>query len=220
MGMSGNKTSSGLYWLRWGLLLGALLLGIALLALRPPSNPVPKADPLPIYGQVQDFTLTNQAGRAVGMEALRGHVWLADIIFTRCAGPCPRMTAQMSRIQSVFAPNEDVRFVSLTADPEFDAPNVLKRYGERFSADFSRWDFLTGPREMIYRLATKDLLLVVAEIKPGERESPQDLFLHSTKFILVDGAGRLRGVFEGENPESMSAIVAAAKALLAERRTQ
>jgi len=213
-----DKTSSGLCWLRWSLLGGGLVLGIVLLTLRPPSSPAAKTQPLPVYGQVQDFTLTNQAGRAVGLNSLRGHVWLADIIFTRCAGPCPRMTAEMSRIQHFFAPNEDVKFISLTADPGFDVPNVLKRYGERFSADFSRWDFLTGPRDVIYRLATKDLLLVVADVKPGERESPEDLFLHSTKFVLMDGAGRLRGVFDGENPETMPAILAAVRALLAERR--
>ncbi len=215
-----NKKSSSLSWLRWGLLGSGLLLSLVLIALKLSPSRAVKPEPLPVYGQVQDFALTNQAGRAFGLDALRGHIWLADIIFTRCAGPCPRMTAEMSRIQRTLAASDDVRFVSLTADPEFDQPSILKRYGERFSADFGRWDFLTGPREVIYRLATKDLLLVVAEVKPGERESPADLFLHSTKFILVDGTGRLRGVFEGENPESTRSIVAAARALLAERRTQ
>src|SRR2546423_7979672 len=84
--------------------------------------------------QLPDFTLTNQDARAVSLADLRGQVWVADIIFTQCAGPCPTMTQRMSELQAL-AP---VRLVTLTTDPEHDRPEVLKKYGERFNANFDR----------------------------------------------------------------------------------
>src|SRR6185369_3826015 len=105
--------------------------------------------PLPVYGDVSGFTLTNQTGLAVGLADLKGHVWVADIIFTRCAGPCPRMTRQMEEIQRALPPNSSARLISLTTDPAFDTPPVLKNYAARFNADPERWSFLTGPPEKI-----------------------------------------------------------------------
>src|SRR5205823_9668545 len=105
-------------------------------------------EPLPVYGQVVDFTLTNQAGQAVTLADLRGRVWLADIIFTRCAGPCLKMSRQMKELQQTLPATSNARLVSLTTDPAFDTPPVLKTYGEqRFGADASRWIFLTGTKE-------------------------------------------------------------------------
>src|SRR5580693_3092358 len=94
---------------------------------------------LPVYGQVPDFILTNQDSQVTALAEFTNHVWVADIIFTRCAGPCPRMTGQMRSLQNLLPPDSNVRLVTLTTDPDFDSPEVLKRYGERFNADFNRW---------------------------------------------------------------------------------
>src|SRR5580693_1573537 len=104
---------------------------------------------LPVYGQVPDFILTNQDSQVTALADLTNHVWVADIIFTRCAGPCPRMTAQMKTIQDSLSANGNVRLVTLTTDPDYDSPKILKRYGEHFGADFSRWMFLTGTKTQI-----------------------------------------------------------------------
>src|SRR6185437_13521971 len=170
--------------------------------------------PLPVLATVSDFALTNQFGRSVTLEDLRGKVWIADIIFTRCPGPCAKMTKQMSELQAALPSNEPVQLVSLTADPEFDTPEVLKKYGERFGALPQRWQFLTGKKLDVYRLATKGLLLAVDEIKADERTSPDDLFVHSTLFVIVDKHGRVRGSFDGTEASSRSKILAAMRALL------
>ncbi len=170
------------------LLTGTLLLGLMLGLLRMrPTGPR-----LPVLGQVGDFTLTNQDNHVITLADLKGRVWIADIIFTRCAGPCPRMTRQMKELQDRSA----ARLVSLTTDPDYDSPAVLKKYAERFGADPARWIFLTGPKDQIARLAIDSLKLTAVEKKPEERQSPQDLFIHSTIFVLVDKQARLRGVFE------------------------
>ena len=162
--------------------------------------------------QLPDFTLTNQTGRAVSLVDLKGEVWLGDIIFTRCAGPCPIMTQRMSELQAVLP----VKFVTLTTDPEFDQPDVLKKYGERFKADFARWVFLTGSKENVARLAVDGLKLAAIEKKPAERENERDLFIHSTLFVLVDRQGRLRGSVEKDDPNLKQKLLAAVKQLMKE----
>jgi cytochrome oxidase Cu insertion factor (SCO1/SenC/PrrC family) len=152
--------------------------------------------PLPVYSEVSDFALTNQSGAAVSMADLRGHVWIADVFFTRCAGPCLKMSRQMKELQSALPPGSGARLVSLSTDPDFDTPPVLLKYAGRFGADTNRWMFLTGTRKQIGELATGSLKLSALETKPAERESADDLFVHSTIFVAVDRRGQLRGIFE------------------------
>ena len=156
---------------------------------------------LPIYGQVSDFALTNQDGQVVSLADLSGKVWVADIIFTRCAGPCPQMTRQMRELQAAVPSESPVQFVTLTTDPEFDVPPVLNRYARQFGANLDRWVFLTGTKREIANLATSGLKLSAVEVKPEERTSPEDLFIHSTIFVVVDKQARLRGVYETTGPD-------------------
>jgi protein SCO1/2 len=151
---------------------------------------------LPVISQIADFTLTNQDGQVTKLAALTNHVWVADIIFTRCAGPCPRLTAQMKSVQDRLAPDRNVRLVTLTTDPDYDSPEILKRYGQRVDADFNRWTFLTGTKEGIAGLAAGSLKLGSTPIAPADQKSPVDLFIHTTIFVLVDKHTRLRASFQ------------------------
>ncbi|HOX56873.1 MAG TPA: SCO family protein [Candidatus Paceibacterota bacterium] len=205
----------------WPLLAGVALVVVTVLAVvlvvglksRQPPGP-----PLPVYGTIPDFTLTNQHGAAVSLADLRGRVWVADIIFTRCAGPCPNMTRQMRQLQDALPPASQAQLVTLTTDPDFDTPAVLNTYAARFGADPKRWMFLTGSKDQIGKLAIDSLKLTAIEKNPGERESPADLFIHSTIFVIVDKRGQLRGVFEtvgeGIDPRAvLTQILAAVKRL-------
>src|SRR5450631_3005254 len=152
-------------WLGMGLLLGCL--GLAyLLSLAEIKQP----RPLPVLGQIADFTLINQNGQATTLAALTNHVWVADIIFTRCAGPCPRMTGQMKSLQNLLPPDSASKLVTLTTDPGNDSPAVLKKYGQHFDADFSRWTFLTGTKAQIAGLASDSLKLSAVPVKPEDRK--------------------------------------------------
>jgi cytochrome oxidase Cu insertion factor (SCO1/SenC/PrrC family) len=152
--------------------------------------------PLPVIGPVADFSLTNQTGTATSLAALTNHVWVADIVFTRCAGPCPRMTGQMRSLEQHLPADSAARLVTLTTDPDYDSPTVLTRYGEHFGADFSRWTFLTGSKAQIAALASDSLKLSAVPVKPEERLNAADLFIHTTIFVIVDKHARLRGSFE------------------------
>ena len=177
---------------------GVLLLGTFLgLALLLSAVSLKRHRPaLPILGHVADFTLTNQDGQAITLDNLTNHVWVADIIFTRCPGPCPRMTGQMKSLQDALPQASRARIVTMTTDPEFDSPAVLKKYGEHFNADFNRWNFLTGTKDEIAGLAGSSLKLSAVPVNPAERTNNADLFIHTTIFVLVDRHAELRGVFE------------------------
>ena|SRR5439155_24065677 len=191
-----NKPSRSLEWLVWGGL--ALVIAIIMLAYWRGQLKLGGllSKPLPVNGPVADFTLTNQNSRAISLADLRGHVWVADIIFTRCTGPCLKMTRQMKELERALPASSQARLVTLTTDPVFDNPAVLKRYAERSDADPGRWIFLTGTKQQIANLAIESLKLTAVEKKPEERESPEDLFIHSTLFVLVDKRARLRGIFQ------------------------
>jgi protein SCO1/2 len=204
-----------LLWLGIGLTAALLVLAFLLAALK---SRAALGKPLPNYGQVADFTLTNQAGCEISLKDLRGKVWVADIIFTRCPGPCLKMTRQMSDLQAGLPHESQAKLVTLTTDPDFDTPKILKAYGQRFSADESRWIFLTGTQKQIASLAIDSLKLTAIEKKPEERESPADLFVHSTIFVIVDKKAHLRGIFEtsgeGVDPSQVrSEVLSAVKRL-------
>ena len=213
-----NQPARRIGWLAWGgLALVALTLLAALLLVQLRSRTA-QGQPLPVYGQIADFSLTNQNGRAVSLADLRGHVWVADIIFTRCPGPCLKMTKQMKALQDALPADSKTQLVTLTTDADFDTPPVLKAYAERFEADPHRWMFLTGTKQEVAKLAIDSLKLTAIEKRPEERESPQDLFVHSTIFVIADKRGQLRGVFEttgeGIDPQNVKAqILGAARQL-------
>jgi protein SCO1/2 len=204
-----------------GLLLTVFTVALLLVASQLKSRPA-RSPALPVLGKVNDFSLTNQSGSTVSLANLHGHVWIADIIFTRCPGPCLRMTRQMKEIEQALKPNSGVKLISLTTDPDFDTPTVLEKYAERFSVDTNRWSFLTGTKAQIADAAIGSLKLTAVEKAPADRESVDDLFIHSTIFVIVDKHGQLRGIFEtgGEDvdwPQSKQAILSAAKELEKER---
>jgi protein SCO1/2 len=204
-----NQPARRIEWPVWGGLALIVLLLLVQLMYQDGSG-----QPLPVYGQIAGFTLTNQNGRAVSLADLRGQPWVADIIFTRCPGPCLKMTKQMKALQDALPPGSQTKLVTLTTDADFDTPPVLKTYADRFGADPQRWMFLTGTKQEVAKLAIDSLKLSAIEKKPEERESPADLFVHSTIFVIADKRGQLRGVFEttgeGIAPQNVKAQILAA----------
>src|ERR1035441_8331082 len=163
-----NQPARRIGWLAWGgLALVALTLLAAFLLVQLRSRTA-QGQSLPVYGQIADFALTNQNGRAVSLADLRGRVWVADIIFTRCPGPCLKMTKQMKALQDALPPDSATKLVTLTTDADFDTPPVLKAYAERFQADPRRWTFLTGTKQEVAKLAIESLKLSAIEKRSEE----------------------------------------------------
>jgi protein SCO1/2 len=144
--------------------------------------------PLPVLGEIPRFDLIDQQGTKFDRAALDGHVWIADFIYTNCESSCPRMSSKMHSIQGETA--SDVRLVSFSVDPARDSPQALEEYGKKYAADEKRWTFLTG------NPATLEMLDHDA-FKLGSLSMD-----HSTRFVLIDKKGRVRGyygLFDGDS---------------------
>ncbi|HBF01632.1 MAG TPA: hypothetical protein DEP78_00925 [Verrucomicrobiales bacterium] len=185
---------------RSGLVLVLLFVGYGLFLINRSGSGgsgAPSTAPLPVLRTISSMDLVDQEGEPVNLQTFRGQPWFANIIFTRCPGPCARMTQKMRQLQEALpAEASEVQLVSLTTDPDFDTPEVLSQYARKFQADIRSWKFLTGTKEEIVRVSTQEWLLVMLEKGEAERESPNDIFLHSTLTVLMDGLGRIRGTYE------------------------
>ena len=172
-----------------------------------------RAKPLPVYATLSAFTLTNQNGQTVTLNDLRGQVWIADTIFTRCPGQCLLMSAHMKEIQDALPSGQPIELVSFTTDPAFDQPAVLKKYAERFGARDNCWSFLTGDKSALRHAEIDGLKLSVVDKPVAQQDSANDLFIHSEKFVLLDKLGRIRGWFDGQNSTAAAEVTAAAQTL-------
>jgi len=181
-------------------------MAVVLLGLQLTKNTTPpvKQSTEPDYGTVPSFELFDQLGNTFTKDELLGDVWVVDFVFTTCAGPCPIMTAQFSELQDRFSDQEDFRLLSISVNPEYDTPEVLKRYGDDYGADHSRWTFLTGDREKIRSLAWEGFHV-------GKEEDP---IFHSTYFILVDKEGKIRGYYISSEKNEIERLWTDAELLL------
>jgi protein SCO1/2 len=208
-----NRPGHSIEWLVWSAL-ALTVLGIAIAFVRTRIQENALRKPLEILGEVPAFTLTNQFARAISLTNLLGQVWVADVIFTTCPMSCERMTQRMHALEKDIPERAPVKFVSITAHPQFDSPVVLKKYAERHGVDQNRWHFLTGIKQDVYALSVTGLKFAVLENTNGV--IPEDLFIHSTQFALVDKHGKIRGYFEGTEDEDRKQLLLAIKKLARE----
>lgn len=167
---------------------------------------------LPVLATVPDFLLDSHTGQTVGLTDLLGHVWVADFIFTTCAGPCPMLTLRMRSLQSALIKSKrDVKLISISVDPETDRPGVLKRYATKNQADPNYWWFLTGDSEAeVHELIQKGFLQAIT---PSAQDRP---IIHSTRFMLIDAQGRIRAYYDGLDPGTKKRILQDIDVLLGE----
>ena len=158
-----------------------------------------------VYFQVPAFALVDQNNQPVTDQTFRGKPWVAAFIFTRCAVPCPMMSSNMAKLQQ-RVPHPDLKLVSFTVDPERDTPEVLKRYAQDLGADEARWSFVTGSPQAMADVARGMLM----PLMPATGSTD---ITHSTKFLLVDKDGNVRGIY---SPDEMEQLATDSAALVGE----
>jgi len=156
---------------------------------------------LPVLGVVPSFSLTERAGGAVTQDDLRGKVWIADFIFTRCPDVCPVLTSRMRDLQKTLdARRADVTLVSISVDPGHDTPEVLRTYATAHGAG-PGWHFVTGPRDTVASLLRDGFHVAFAD--DGPATGP---ITHSDRFVLVDPELRIRGYYHGSDPAELQRL--------------
>lgn len=156
-----------------------------------------------------EFVFTERDGRTRKSEELRGKIWVAGFIFTRCHHTCPMVTGVMARLRTELP--DDVQMVSFTVDPEYDTPEILAAYAKDF--DPANWWFLTGDRDRLYTLIREGFKLGVRD-NPEFGKQPGELILHSTRLAVVDQQGQVRGYFDASDSAQVDQLQRRVKELL------
>lgn len=150
---------------------------------------------LPIIAQVPEYQLISENGQRFGSKELKGRVYLANFVFSRCPSVCPKMLHEMEKIQKrVRGTGQKVAIVTFTVDPEYDNETVLFKTARQYKANPFIWTFLTGSdKEAMFKLYRDGF-------KVGVEQNPKNLMdiAHSEKIVLVDGDNRVRGFYNFE----------------------
>ncbi|MCH7399736.1 SCO family protein [Belliella sp. DSM 107340] len=159
--------------------------------------------------RIPSFEFTNQYNEQMGSKEMKGKITVVDFFFTSCPSICPVMSTEMERVNDMFRDEDDVQIYSISIDPEHDTPEVLMKYADLHQATKGKWHFLTGDKDITYDLARCGFILPAMD----GGDVPDD-FVHSDKFVLIDGEGRIRGYYSGTNSKNVDDLMVEIKILL------
>ena len=158
---------------------------------------------------IPEFTFTNQEGKPIGRAQMEGKITIVDFFFTSCPSVCPVMSKEMARVNDMFREEPQVQLMSISIDPEYDTPQILKEYADEHQAIPGKWHFLSGPKLETFQLARCGFVLPALD-----GNGVPDDFVHSDKFILIDEQGRIRGYYSGTTREQVDLLMLETKILL------
>lgn len=213
------------------------LLSIALLAACGPKKEEPKTDTpteqkLPYLGEptyitrtengqtlidtvqhsIPPFRFTDQDGQTVTEKTVAGKIYVADFFFTTCPSICPIMTGNLKKVQDEFGDSNQLLILSHSIDPEYDSPEVLKKYAQEKAADTRFWKFLTGNKDTIYDLCENSYMAFAKTDKnaPGG-------YIHSGFLVLIDKDRHIRGAYDGTEEGKTEELIRDIRILLKEQ---
>jgi protein SCO1/2 len=182
--------------------LGAAIL-VAVVILHKSQTPTVTVK-LPVHAQVKNFDFTDHDGKPFTARSFAGKVWVIDFFFTSCQGPCPLLTQNMLTLHKALMDEDDFCQLSVTVDPKRDSIERLRSYAQEHEIDTGRWRFLRSDLK-----STIAVLKDVFELPAGE-----DPNMHTTRFVLIDQQGRIRGYYQGADRASLVALKRDVRALL------
>lgn len=157
-----------------------------------------------VYHEIAEFAFINQVGDTITNADVDGKIYVADFFFTTCPTICPIMKKEMLRVYEKYQDQPNFKILSHSIDPTHDTQAVLKDYAEKLGIeDAATWNFLTGDQEKIFEIGQTSYLTTAMadQLEPGG-------FLHSGAFLLVDGKGRIRGVYDGTKADQVDRLIA------------
>ena len=174
-----------------------------------------KESPLPIFGErevigndtvyhtIADFSFLDQDSAIVTHETYKDRIYIADFFFTSCRTICPIMKTQMLRVYDSIQNDPEVLLLSHTIDPEYDTVGLLRDFASRLGVKSSKWHFVTGEKETIYKIAQTSYFSTALEDK-----TEPDGFIHSGAFLLIDKERRIRGKYDGTKEDDVNRLLA------------
>jgi protein SCO1 len=156
-----------------------------------------------IWHSARNIYFTNQLGKKVSLDDLKGKILVIDFFFTHCPTLCPGLAKSMARLQNSFKENNDsiVQFISISIDPEHDSVPELRTFADRYTSNHDSWWFVTGDKKDIYDFALNELKASVAD------SNIDTAFIHTDAFFLLDKNRVVRGWFHGLDNDDQTKLV-------------
>lgn len=154
------------------------------------------------YHKINDFKLYNQNGDTITQEFYKDKIYVADFFFTTCQTICPIMTDHMLKIQEELKEDKEVLLLSHTVIPNHDSVPVLRKYANEKGVKDQKWNLVTGDKKEIYDLARKSYLAAKSDGDGGAFD-----MIHTENFVLIDKQRRIRGFYDGTNPDAISELL-------------
>ncbi|MBV8758647.1 MAG: SCO family protein [Deltaproteobacteria bacterium] len=183
------------------------IIPVALVLARRPHDPN-----LEDLGMVTPFELVDDRGQPITQDVFRGHPTVVSFLFTRCDTICPVTTMKMARIQEkTFDKADQIKLVSISVDPTYDTPERLAEYAKHYNADPTRWRFITGDHDTIYRLVEGPFMSSM--MREPDKANGVPNIAHGGYFILVDGNLHLRGTYDSGDIHRLDELIRDARYL-------
>ena len=154
------------------------------------------------HHKIGKFKLVDQKGDAITQKALEDKIYVADFFFTTCQSICIDMANSMQTLQKEFRNDDEIMLVSHSVTPEIDDVAQLQKYARQKNVDRDKWILLTGPKKHIYELARKHYLVAKSQGDGGKYD-----MVHTENFALVDKEKRIRGFYDGTDPEEIEKLI-------------
>lgn len=161
-----------------------------------------------VYHTIAPFSFVDQDSMVITKSTVLGKIYVADFFFTSCRTICPIMKTQMMRVYDATKEMDDVLLLSHTIDPEYDTVALLHDFAERLGVESSKWHFVTGQKDSIYKIAQTSYFSTALEDK-----TEPDGFIHSGAFLLIDKLGRIRSKYDGTKEIEVNKLIADIKKL-------
>lgn len=159
--------------------------------------------------EVADFEFTTQDNEKFGLEDLEDEWWIAYFMYTNCMLVCPTTTTNMLELQKELQ-GSNIQIVSFTVDPDYDTPEVLKKYAEENRVDLDNWTFLTGyDYDTIKKLSEGSFKAVLENGGPDEME-----LSHTYNFFLINPDAKIIKKYNGMSMDEVDVLIEDAKTVL------
>jgi protein SCO1/2 len=168
---------------------------------------------LPVISYVKPFSFINQDGDTITQDKTAGKVYIANYFFVTCTGICPVMNSNVHDVYDALQDEKDLLILSHTCQPEVDTVPLLKHYADSIGVDTKRWQFLTGNKLDLYKIARDSYKIDDPQNNVGDID---DQFLHSQFLALVDKRGQVRGVYDGLKKKEVNQLIVDYRAVAAE----
>ena len=161
-------------------------------------------EPLRVGDELPNYSLINQENKKIQLNSFRGRILVFTFMYTRCPIPdfCPRMSQHFREVYDALKDinlNKDWHLLSISFDPDFDTPEILKNYSKAFSSDFKKWSFVTGNSPVI-----DDMISRFGIIVRRQKASIAD-WDHNLRTVIVDPNGVIQTIYIGNlwTPETL-----------------